>query len=175
MGGVNTGILKYHKDEGFIGQYVKDSFDEENLISNYINCMAFDSKGDLWIGTNIGLSKFNIANEEFTSYTVANGLTNNFINAILIDDNNLWVSTNKGLNKINVESNEIINFTEKDGIVGYQFTLNSAIKTNRGNMLFGSTNGITYFDPDEIELPKIRKSKIQIGDIYIGDSRIFYC
>lgn len=174
MGGVNTGILKYHKDEGFIGQYVRDSFDEENLISNYINCMAFDSKGDLWIGTNIGLSKFNIANEEFTSYTVANGLTNNFINAILIDDNNLWVSTNKGLNKINVESNEIINFTEKDGIVGYQFTLNSAIKTNRGNMLFGSTNGITYFDPDEIELPKIRKSKIQIGDIYIGDSRVVY-
>ena len=174
MGGVNTGILKYHKDEGFIGQYVKDSFDEENLISNYINCMAFDSKGDLWIGTNIGLSKFNIDNEEFTSYTVANGLTNNFINAILIDDNNLWVSTNKGLNKINVESNEIINFTEKDGIVGYQFTLNSAIKTNRGNMLFGSTNGITYFDPDEIELPKIRKSKIQIGDIYIGDSRVVY-
>ena len=174
MGGVNTGILKYHKDEGFIGQYVKDSFDEENLISNYINCMAFDSKGDLWIGTNIGLSKFNISNEEFTSYTVANGLTNNFINAILIDDNDLWVSTNKGLNKINVESNEIINFTEKDGIVGYQFTLNSAIKTNRGNMLFGSTNGITYFDPDEIELPKIRKSKIQIGDIYIGDSRVVY-
>lgn len=174
MGGVNTGILKYHKDEGFIGQYVKDSFDEENLISNYINCMAFDSKGDLWIGTDVGLSKFNIANEEFTSYTVANGLTNNFINAILIDDNNLWVSTNKGLNKINVESNEIINFTEKDGIVGYQFTLNSAIKTNRGNMIFGSTNGITYFDPDEIELPKIRKSKIQIGDIYIGDSRVVY-
>ena len=75
--------------------------------------MAFDNSGNLWIGTNIGLSKFDVKNNKFSSYTTANGLTNNFINSILIDDsNNIWISTNKGLNKFNIEKENFINFTK---------------------------------------------------------------
>ena len=36
--------------------------------------MIFDKFENLWIGTNIGLSKFNIKTNEFTSYTTAEGL-----------------------------------------------------------------------------------------------------
>ena len=76
----------------------------DSLINNDINCMIFDKFENLWIGTNIGLSKFNIKTNKFTSYTTAEGLTNNFINSILLDDdNNLWISTNKGLNKFDIE------------------------------------------------------------------------
>ena len=50
--------------------------------------MIFDKFGNLWIGTNIGLSKLDIRENKFTSYTKAEGLTNNFINSILLDDDN---------------------------------------------------------------------------------------
>ena len=82
--------------------------------------MKFDNIGNLWIGTNIGLSKFDIKENKFISYTTANGLTNNFINSILVDkNNNLWISTNKGLNKLNIEKYNTINFSESNSVYGY--------------------------------------------------------
>ena len=133
--------------------------------------MTFDDLGNLWIGTNIGLSKFDVKSEKFTSYTTAEGLGNNFINSIEIDNSGyLWISTNYGLNKLD----EFINFTEVDGIQGSQFNLNSSIKLDSGVMLFGSTNGLTYFDSNNIIKPKGYNEKVVIGDIYIGKDKITY-
>ena len=137
--------------------------------------MIFDEFENLWIGSNIGLTKFNIKNGEFTSYTTIDGLSNNFINSILLDDNkNLWISTNKGLNKFNIQKENIIAFTKMDGIYGYQFNPNSSFKTKYGMMIFGSTNGVTYFYPEDIENPKINKNKVVLGDIYIGKNKVIY-
>ena len=137
--------------------------------------MIFDKFENLWIGTNIGLSKFNIKTNKFTSYTTAEGLTNNFINSILLDDdNNLWISTNKGLNKFDIEKENIINFTKMDGIHGYQFNINSSLKNKDGMMIFGSTNGITYFNPEDIENPIGNKNKVVFGDIFIGKNKVSY-
>ena len=140
-----------------------------SLINNYINCMAFDNSGNLWIGTNIGISKFDVKTNQFISYTTADGLTNNFINSILLDHNNdIWISTNKGLNKFDTEKEIFNEFTKMDGIYGYQFNLNSSIKLDNGMLMFGSTNGCTYFNPDNITITSSKKNKVVIGDIYIG-------
>ena len=97
--GRGIGLVKYHKKNGVIEKYTHDSSNNNSLINNDINCMIFDNFGNLWIGTNIGLSNFDIKENKFTSYTTAEGLTNNFISSILLDDdNNLWISNNKGLN-----------------------------------------------------------------------------
>ena len=175
LGGSGTGLVKYHKKRGVIKQYTHDSLNRNSLISNDINCMIFDKFENLWIGTNIGLSKFNIKTNKFTSYTTAEGLTNNFINSILLDDdNNLWISTNKGLNKFDIEKANIINFTKMDGIHGYQFNINSSLKNKDGMMIFGSTNGITYFNPEDIENPIGNKNKVVFGDIFIGKNKVSY-
>ena len=175
LGGSGTGLVKYHKKRGVIKQYTHDSLNRNSLISNDINCMIFDKFENLWIGTNIGLSKFKIKTNKFTSYTTAEGLTNNFINSILLDDdNNLWISTNKGLNKFDIEKENIINFTKMDGIHGYQFNINSSLKNKDGMMIFGSTNGITYFNPEDIENPIGNKNKVVFGDIFIGKNKVSY-
>ena len=175
LGGSGTGLVKYHKKRGVIKQYTHDSLNRDSLINNDINCMIFDKFENLWIGTNIGLSKFNIKTNKFTSYTTAEGLTNNFINSILLDDdNNLWISTNKGLNKFDIEKENIINFTKMDGIHGYQFNINSSLKNKDGMMIFGSTNGITYFNPEDIENPIGNKNKVVFGDIFIGKNKVSY-
>ena len=137
--------------------------------------MTFDELGNLWIGTNIGLSKFELKTKKFTSYTTADGLTNNFINSILIDNNNdIWISTNKGLNKFDIEDNNFVNYTKMDGLYGYQFNLNSSLKIEDGTMIFGSTEGCTYFNPDELLDYKMFKDEIIIGDIYIGKNKVVY-
>ena len=170
LGGIDTGVIKYHKKKGVIKKY-----NSYSLNKNYINCMNFDNLGNLWIGTNVGLIKFNLENEEFTSYTTANGLTNNFINSILVDDNNnIWLSTNKGLNKFEIENEKIINFNKIHGLYGYQFNLNSGIKFSNGMMAFGSTEGVTYFYPDDIVVYNNNVNEVVIGDIYIGKNKVIY-
>ncbi|MBE6054437.1 MAG: hypothetical protein E7212_11180 [Clostridium sartagoforme] len=175
LGGVETGIIKFHKKNGIVAKYINEDLDDNFLINNYINCMVFDNSGDIWIGTNIGITKFNIEKNEYTSYTTANGLTNNYINSILVDDyNNLWISTNKGLNKYDREKEKIVNFVKIDGLKGYQFNLNSSIKLQQGIFLFGSTSGLTYFYPEDIITPTARDCKVVIGDIYVGKDKVTY-
>ncbi len=170
LGGTGTGLVKFHKENGVIEKYKNNS-----LISNSINCMTFDNIGNLWIGTNIGLSKFDINKNKFTSYTTEDGLTNNFINSILIDtDNNLWISTNKGLNKLSIEKDNTIKFSKANYIDGYQFHKNSSLIDKNGMMIFGNTKGITYFYPSDIKTNSKNKDKVIFGDIYVGKDRINY-
>ncbi|WP_243241957.1 sensor histidine kinase [Clostridium sp. 1001275B_160808_H3] len=175
LGGIDTGLIKYHKKNGVIEQYCNDCSYENSLIDKYINCMAFDKEGKMWIGTNIGLIKFDIETNKITKYTTANGLTNNFINSILFDDNNnAWISTNKGLNKFDIEKESFTRFTKQDGLRGYQFNLNSGIKLENGFMMLGSTNGLIYFNPNDVVSPKGNKNKVVIGDMYIGKNKAIY-
>lgn len=175
LGGIDTGLIKFHKEKGVLNIYTADSTNDSSIINNYINCIAFDNSGNLWIGTNIGLSKFDVKNNKFSSYTTANGLTNNFINSILIDDsNNIWLSTNKGLNKFDTEKENFINFTKMDGLYVNQFNLNSSLKVSNGYMVFGSTNGCVYFNPDDVVDYKIQQDEIVIGDIFIDQNKVIY-
>lgn len=175
LSGSDTGIIKYSKENGIIKQYINDSSDKESLISNNINCITFDELGNLWIGTNMGLSKLDVELEKFTSYTTAEGLINNFINSIVPDkNNNLWISSNKGLSKLNLETKDIINFTEIDGIYGSKFNLNSSVIYSDGTLIFGSTKGITYFKSQEIVEPEKTDDKVVIGEIFIGKRKVIY-
>ncbi|MDV4152060.1 two-component regulator propeller domain-containing protein [Clostridium sp. AL.422] len=175
LGGIDIGLIKYHKENGVIERYLNDNLDKNSLINNYINCMTFDTLGNLWIGTNIGLSKFDLNTKEFTSYTTSEGLTNNFINSILIDDdNNIWISTNKGLNKYDVIKDTIVNYTKMDGLYGYQFNLNSSLKLENGTMMFGSTEGFVYFNINDLVKHKLYKDQVVIGDIVIGHDNATY-
>lgn len=175
LGGIGTGLVKYHKEKGVMKRYTNDSLTKGSLINNYINCMAFDDSGNLWIGTNIGVSKLNIKTNKFTSYTTSQGLTNNFINSILLDDNNdIWISTNKGLNKFDVDQNKFIKFTEIDGLNGYQFNLNSYLKLKNGTIILGTTEGCIYFNPDDLASYKTYKNDVVIGDIYVGKNKTTY-
>ena len=61
-----------------------------------------------------------------------------------------------------------------DGIHGYQFNINSSLKNKDGMMIFGSTNGITYFNPEDIENPIGNKNKVVFGDIFIGKNKVSY-
>ncbi|RDY27880.1 hypothetical protein CHL78_007705 [Romboutsia weinsteinii] len=175
LGGNNTGLVKFHKSDGVQNRYISDINNQDSIIHNTINTITFDSIGNMWVGTSIGLSKFDIKNEKFTSYTVADGLSNNFINSILIDDdNNPWISTNYGINKFNVKENRFINFTEMDGIKGLQFNPASAHKYKDGSMVFGSSKGLTFFNPKDIVEPSPINNKVVIGDIYINKDKTNY-
>jgi signal transduction histidine kinase/ligand-binding sensor domain-containing protein len=62
----------------------------DGLSQNLVQDMVMDKKGNLWIGTYGGLTKFD--GTHFTIFGANNGMSNGLINDLLIDKNdNLWI------------------------------------------------------------------------------------
>lgn len=121
--------------------------------SIYINSIFVDNFDNYWIGTEgQGLFMHNPKRNETKHYNIDKGLPSDIIYGILSDDNgNLWVSSNYGVSRLNIQTNTIKNFTYSDGLQGNEFNYGSFFKTRKGELFFGGTNGLTYFNPSEIQ------------------------
>ena len=173
-GGRYTGLIKFHKEEGIIKNYTSDD-PNNDLTYDTINCIQGDGNGNLWIGTNAGLNKFNIETETFTSYSKKDGLANDYINSLLIDDEgNLWIGTNNGLSKFNIIKQKFTNYSEADGLQGTLFNRGAAYKTKSGQMFFGTTKGIISFNPSEIKEEIYNEDKVVLGNIRVNNQLIDY-
>ena len=167
-GGREGGLIKFHKTEGVIKNYLSTS--EKNSLSyDSLHCIQGDGKGNLWIGTEVGLNRFNIEKEIFTQYYEEDGLASNYINSIIIDNNeDIWLGTSRGLSKFIINESRFINFTEQDGIYGNQFNNRAAYKTKEGYLLFGTTEGVVSFEPNSIEEITPKVDKVVLDRLWIN-------
>lgn len=74
-----------------------DVYLTNELPDPFINAIAEDPDGNIWIGTNGGLSKLASDLVTITTFKVAEGLPDNHINSIcVLGNNSIWIGTNKG-------------------------------------------------------------------------------
>jgi ligand-binding sensor domain-containing protein/two-component sensor histidine kinase len=98
VGTRNHGIIQLINNSS--DQYIAKGFDlRHGLMSNWARVIAEDSKGCVWIGSNLGIDKLIPAGNTFRVFNFSR--VNNYfdhINEIKPDqDNSLWLATNKGL------------------------------------------------------------------------------
>jgi len=151
--GTQYGLNLFFPETGQFKRIVSDG--TNNTINNYrVSDLFQDSKGRLWIGTyGGGLNLYNYKTGTFTFITEEDGLSNNSIYEILEAKNGeLWISTNKGLNVYNPETKNIRIFTSEDGIQGNEFNGGASGVSSDGRLFFGGTNGLNYFQPEEITI-----------------------
>ncbi len=150
--GTSAGLHLLRNNSDSVITYLKNDASSSNLQSDFINCMIEDSKGRIWIGTYYGgISLYNAATNNFTTFTDKEGLPNNNVMGILEDAaNNLWLSTDNGLSKFNLLDKSFKNYTTSDGLAGNKFNNNSFFKDSKGEMFFGGNNGLTAFVPNKI-------------------------
>ena len=170
----NTGhLIVSHPDLNTCNSYRSDINDPYSLNSNILWDAFIDKKENLWIATNKGVNKTNISNYkngdklQFDSYTLKDGLNDEIVFRILEDEQeNLWFATNNGLSKLinntdsvpigNKPSSKFINYFTLDGIASNsigcytnnQVTYLCGTKLSTGEILLGSSNGITSFEPE---------------------------
>ncbi len=146
------GLNAFDREKNSFQNYQYNPREEYSISNNNIRCITEDSLGNLWIGTwGGGLDMFNRKEHKFYHYTENDGLANNLVFGILEDNSgNLWVSTNKGLSQFNMKTKRVKNFQEEDGIGSEQFGY-GYLKARDGLMYFGSLNGLTIFNPDNLE------------------------
>ena len=122
-------------------------FPKEKFVTVYR-----DSRNRIWAGSEFnGLFLYLPLKKQFQQFTVKDGLPSNDICSIQEDSKGrLWIGTNNGLSRFSYSLNDFKNYFWSDGMNADEFHYNSNFTDKNGMQYFGCTNGIVFFDPDEI-------------------------
>lgn len=172
-------IINTHKNTNriFLGNKKgTQRFNQQQLFNLYK-----DSRNLLWIGSNAGLTIWDVKKDTLYNFDFSNGLTDNIVRGIVEDNlHNIWVTTSNGLSVLSIEMKggriETINsknFSIKDGLRSNYFNNHSICKLRDGNILAGTTEGYTIFNPKKIAEKKYPLSRIYFTRISIGNTPIF--
>lgn len=125
----------------------------KHIQGSRINYIAEDHKGNIWVGTDMGLYELDSGLHLKKSYSSLNGLPNNLVVGIEEDNNNnLWITTKGGLSYLNPKTQIFKNFNTHDGLQGTEFQSKSIDKTHDGRIIVGGINGFNIFNPNDISL-----------------------
>jgi len=165
---MGNGVFKFDPYTKVIKHYMFKSDDHTSLSSNSVSSISETTKGTIWFSTDRGgICRYNKDKNNFTSFSIADGLPDDVAYKILEDNyKNLWFGTNKGLVRFNPESKEIRVFTHNDGLLGNQFNYKSALATKSGKLYFGGYDGLIAFDPYQFKenkyIPPVYITKLSI-------------
>ncbi|WP_419698573.1 two-component regulator propeller domain-containing protein [Mucilaginibacter sp. NFX135] len=172
------GIDKILKNGRSVIHYNKKKNDPNGLINDDIHNITQDSRGLMWIATRDGLSILNPETNRFISLKKKDGLPDNQILNVLEDNRGtMWLSTSKGLGRVTLTPGngtykfQFESFDETDGLQGREFTVNAALKTSKGELVFGGSHGFNIFDPQSIH-PNIDEPKLIFTDFQLFNKSI---
>lgn len=169
---IDGGLMRYNTKNGKLKIYKKDDENLDKSISiNSIKSIDEDLHGNLWIGTNYGLSKLDKYTDQFTNYTEQDGLSHNLVYGALVDSSgDIWCSTNRGISKFETKNKKFVNFTSESGLPSDEFNSYAFFKNNNDDFYFGSINGLTIFNARDFSKDNT-SSNIVIDSISIRGSR----
>ncbi|WP_372755584.1 two-component regulator propeller domain-containing protein [Labilibaculum sp.] len=167
IGTWSNGVYKYNKTTKQVENYPLTDFNLPLDKKTRINDIAQDRNGTLWFASNKGLIQHKPKSKKTKFYTVKNGLNNDNICALVIDDNNnVWVSTKGGISKLSANENTFKNYDKHDGLQSNVFEEFVSLKTKDGKLLFSGTNGFNIFHPDSIKdnpnIPNVIITEMQV-------------
>jgi two-component system sensor histidine kinase ChiS len=139
--------------DGNISSYIKGIPD--NNVAGYVCSITEDKEGILWIGTTVGLNKFDSEKEIFYSYRPDPDDIENWSNSIAsvhVDrSGTLWVGTGNGLYNFDKRKQKfILRFPETRAALNLKKTVICSIKEdNSGKLWFRTTDGLYNYNPNE--------------------------
>jgi ligand-binding sensor domain-containing protein/serine phosphatase RsbU (regulator of sigma subunit) len=143
QGTLPTGAKSIPKGQAGFSHFTK----KEGLSGNSVLSMLEDSKGDIWFGTNNGLTQFN--GKYFTHFTEIEGLSNNVIGSIIEDHKGILWFGSWGGGVTRYDGEFFVHFTEKEGLGKNMIT--SMLEDGNGDLWFGTfgsgtAGGLSRFD-----------------------------
>jgi signal transduction histidine kinase/ligand-binding sensor domain-containing protein/DNA-binding response OmpR family regulator len=147
-GGSGLNVINYDKQStAFYSETSGLGLKESNFTEIFT-----DAQGIVWLTTQAGLHYFDSRDSVFVHFGQEEGLSTDYLVDVLDDDRgNLWISSQKGLTYAEVNRHarpfQIVfqNFDQKDGLQASLFNKNSAIRTKKGEFIFGGPNGYNIF------------------------------
>ncbi len=146
-----NGLHLRKKNQAYFNYYLPRKGDTNAISFNVIQTIKQDASGLIWVGTlGGGVNILDKKKDKFNWITTKQGLANNNIRNLLIDDNqDVWVSHDLGISKINNKTKTIQNFTQTDGIINTSGDANSE-KMPDGSLIFSGI-GFNRIFPNKIK------------------------
>lgn len=166
----------YNEDSGLKSYEVRLDQNQRQLSSNDIIDICITKNKEIFIATvSGGINKvvkkdhlgFPIA---FKSFTQINGLPSDNINSLLEDvDGKVWIASDYALTRFNPKQEFFETFQEVKSIMSdYNFSEATRLRLDSGELLFGYSEGIIHFYPDQIMTnnytPYLALSNFQLFD-----------
>lgn len=159
--GTDVGVDVLEKKTGRFTHYSASGEVDASLSNNNVLSLMEDSRGLIWIGTQDGITLYDPSNARFRMLRSQNGLPDNTILTILEDKRgHIWLSTTKGVSELTLSNGDdnlqirFQNYDDLDGLQGMEFNENAALRTSRGEIIFGGANGFNLFNPQAIKANK---------------------
>lgn len=99
MGGKNKGLHIYDRQSNRFYNYAYDPSKEGSVSDNQVNCIFIDKEGNIWLGTNRGVSINNPTKQQFVQkfLSSAPGQDITIYDFFEDQDNRLWIGTSHGI------------------------------------------------------------------------------
>lgn len=143
----------------FIGKTNKDNrifrYDPANknsLLASLIMDINEDKSGNILVATTKGLSIIkDPQNGRFENFYIQQGLTNNYIYALLADKSgNFWMSTNYGISVFDPVKKTFRSYRGSDGVFINEFNQSGFHAAYDGELLFGGLDGLVSLYPEKL-------------------------
>ena len=124
----------------------------EGLPAGTIRDIHLDRAGRLWLGSErAGLIRVDGVNADrpaFVSFTMAQGLSSDFVQTIVEDSGGfLYVGSGQGIDRFDSSTGHVRHFTATDGLT--PGLLRAGFRDRRGALWFGTTTGLVRFIPGD--------------------------
>lgn len=140
FGTVQDGVTKYNIAKKTITRFTTS----EGLRSNFVRAINEDLEGNIYVGTNPGVSKITSAGK-IQKVNIPNEDLNAFLSIVTDNRNNLWFGTSAGVYKYNGLAYR--NYLQKNGLSSNKIL--SSIQDREGNFWFGTDGfGVSKFSSE---------------------------
>ena len=133
------------------GSYKLNHLTTKNGLSqDFVNVIAQDSLGYLWVGTGTGISKYD--GNKFLNYDASDGLLDNYVSSIFTKGNQVFVGLNNG--GLNLIINDQIDTIILPDVIGDK--INSISTLDNNTILIGTnTKGVFIYNIKTQEISTI--------------------
>ncbi|MBL4898878.1 MAG: response regulator, partial [Colwellia sp.] len=149
LGGVE--LVLFDRNTGKAQAIRHDPKDHNSIVEGAIYAVAEDRHGHLWLGprSDDGVSRYDVNTGVFRNYRKKHGLAgNNVFNIVEDRQGQLWMTTNTGVSRLDPKQNSFKNFGQRQGLAGDVYSKVASLLSQRGEVLFGSSNGLTLINPE---------------------------
>ena len=159
VGTEDGGLNRFNQANGTFVRYRHDADNATSLGSDAAWNILESKDGSLWVATlGGGLNHWDASDREadlpvFRKHLKTSGLRSDTVFGILEDEDGfLWVSSNRGLARLNPVDGSVRTFDRFNGLRGDEFNFGAHLQMRNGRLLFGGTDGIVSFHPDELRV-----------------------
>lgn len=147
-----SGLHRFDPATGEIRVFSADATVEGALRDNMIPNVRIGLDGMIWVGTQSGLDRFDLATGQFTAIHEGQMLTDRTISHILQDKSGtLWIGTNKGVMHFDPADGTFADYQSIVGLSGNDFTgWATGFQSPSGEMFLGGFSGGVAFFPERL-------------------------